>query len=80
MAAERLLSRGQNPRNEISVKPGLAQNDRTHRNRRTPQPLTPELDNGPGSDKARLTLLLVLQGEQLNSEPPDARFDPGTAA
>ena len=32
-------------------KPGRPRNDRTHRNRRTPQPLTPELDNGPGSDK-----------------------------
>jgi hypothetical protein len=32
-------------------KPGRPRNDRTHRNRRTTQPLTPDLDNGPGSDK-----------------------------
>jgi hypothetical protein len=33
-------------------KPGRPRNERTHRNRKPPQPLTTELDNGPGSDRA----------------------------
>jgi hypothetical protein len=32
-------------------KPGRPRNDHTHRHRGTPQPLAPDLDNGPGSDK-----------------------------
>ena len=32
-------------------KAGRPRNDRTNPNRGTPQPLTPNVDNGPGSDK-----------------------------
>jgi hypothetical protein len=44
-------------------KPGRPRNDRTHRNRKPTQPLTPDLDNGPGSDKQRSHpgLLFVVQ-------------------
>jgi hypothetical protein len=47
-------------------KPGRPRNDRAYRNPRTSQPLTPDLDNGPGSDKQRCedVLLQVVPGER----------------
>jgi hypothetical protein len=45
-------------------KPGRPRNDRTPRNRGTSQPLTPTLDNSPGSDKQlceTAQLILVVQ-------------------
>jgi hypothetical protein len=44
-------------------KPGRPRNERTHRNRKPPQPLTTEPDNGPGSDKQHYppALLAVLR-------------------
>jgi hypothetical protein len=54
-------------------KPGRPRNDPTHRNRQPTQPLTPDLDNGPGSDKqlSEAAQLLLVQLD---------RLDPGTNA
>jgi hypothetical protein len=56
-------------------KPGCPRNDRTHHDRRTPQPLTPNLDNGPGSDKqhSQPVLLLIVPGERGRQPSTHAR-------
>jgi hypothetical protein len=56
-------------------KPGRPRNDHTHRHRGTPQPLAPDLDNGPGSDKQRCgcVLLRVVRFRRLALEDRHAR-------
>jgi hypothetical protein len=53
-------------------KPGRPRNDRTHRNRKPSQPLTPQLDNGPGSDKQH--------AHPDRASPIDAEDDPPAIA